>query len=111
DRARQTKFRRSILDFVTDDTRKLQSDLGPTDRRKLDEYLSSSREIERQLEKAESDTARVDPAMEKPYGIPADFAEHFKLMTDMITVAFQADLSRVVTFLVTREGTSRPYLE
>ena len=46
--------------------------------------------------------------MEKPYGVPADFAEHFKLMTDMITVAFQADLTRVLTFLVTREGTSAP---
>jgi hypothetical protein len=49
--------------------------------------------------------------MEKPYGIPSDFAEHFRLMTDMITVAFQADLTRVVTFLVTREGTSRAYRE
>jgi hypothetical protein len=49
--------------------------------------------------------------MEKPYGVPADFAEHFKLMTDMITIAFQADLTRVVTFLMTREGTSRPYRE
>ena len=49
--------------------------------------------------------------MEKPYGVPADFAEHFKLMTDMITVAFQADLTRVMTFLVTREGTSRAYRE
>ena len=49
--------------------------------------------------------------MEKPYGVPADFAEHFKLMTDMITVAFQADMTRVVTFLVTREGTSRAYRE
>ena len=110
-RARQSKFRRSILDFVTDDTRKLQSNLGPTDKRKLDEYLSSIREIERQIEKAEKDNAQIDPHMEKPYGVPADFAEHFKLMTDMITVAFQADLSRVLTFLVTREGTSRPYRE
>ena len=49
--------------------------------------------------------------MDKPYGIPSDFAEHFRLMTDMITVAFQADLTRVVTFLVTREGTSRAYRE
>ena len=49
--------------------------------------------------------------MDKPYGVPADFAEHFRLMTDMITVAFQADLTRVVTFLVTREGTSRAYRE
>ena len=110
-RARQAKFRRSILDFVTDDTKKLQANLGPTDRRKLDEYLSSIREIERQLIKAETDNAQIDPKMEKPYGVPADFAEHFKLMTDMITVAFQADLTRVLTFLVTREGTSRPYRE
>ena len=49
--------------------------------------------------------------MDKPYGVPADFAEHFKLMTDMMTVAFQADLTRVFTFLVTREGTSRAYRE
>lgn len=110
-RARQSKFRRSILDFITDDTRKLQSGLGPTDRRKLDEYLASIREIERQIEKAEKDNAQIDPGMDKPYGVPADFAEHFKLMTDMITVAFQADLSRVCTFLVTREGSSRAYRE
>ncbi len=58
-----------------------------------------------------SENAQVDPGMEKPYGVPSDFAEHFKLMTDMITVAFQADLTRVVTFLVTREGTSRAYRE
>ena len=49
--------------------------------------------------------------MEKPYGVPADFAEHFKLMSDMVTIAFQADLTRVITFLVTHEGTSRPYRE
>ncbi len=111
ERARQSRYRRSILDFVTGDTKKLQGELGPTDRRKLDEYLSSIREIELQLEKAEKDNAQVNPGMPKPYGVPADFAEHFRLMSDMITVAFQADLSRVVTFLVTREGTSRPYRE
>ncbi|MFN7926012.1 MAG: DUF1552 domain-containing protein [Bryobacteraceae bacterium] len=110
-RARQAKYRRSILDFVTGDTRKLQADLGPTDRRKLDEYLSSIREIERQIEKAEKDNAVIDPKMDKPYGVPADFAEHFKLMSDMLTVALQADLTRVFTFLVTREGTSRAYRE
>ena len=107
----QAKFRRSILDFAAEDTRKLQANLGPTDRRKLDEYLSSIRDIERQIEKAEKDNSQVNPGMAKPYGVPADFAEHFKLMTDMITVAFQADLTRVLTFLVTREGTSRAYRE
>ena len=107
----QSKFRRSILDFAAEDTRKLQSNLGPTDRRKLDEYLSSIRDIELQIQKAEKDNSQVNPGMAKPYGVPADFAEHFKLMTDMITVAFQADLTRVLTFLVTREGTSRAYRE
>jgi hypothetical protein len=110
-RARQAKYRRSILDFVKDDTAKLQSALGPTDRRKLEEYLGSIREIELQIAKAEKDNAEIDPRMEKPYGVPADFAEHFKLMTDMLTVALQADLTRVFTFLVTREGSSRPYRE
>ncbi len=110
-RLRQSLYRRSILDFVTDDTRKLESGLGPTDRRKLDEYLSSIREVERQIERAEKDNQQIDPHMEKPYGVPADFAEHFKLMTDMMTIAFQADLTRVVTFLVTHEGTSRAYRE
>ena len=103
--------KKSILDFAADDTRKLQSNLGPTDRRKLDEYLSSIRDIELQIQKAENDNSQVNPGMAKPYGVPADFAEHFKLMTDMITVAFQADLTRVLTFLVTREGTSRAYRE
>ncbi len=110
-RARQSKYRRSILDFVTEDTRTLQTSLGPTDKRKLDEYLSSIREIETQIEKAENDNSQIDPHMDKPYGVPADFAEHFKLMSDMLTVAFQADLTRVATFLVTREGTSRAYRE
>ena len=110
-RLRQARYRRSILDFVTDDTHKLEGSLGPTDKRKLDEYLSSIREVERQIERAEKDNTQIDPHMEKPYGVPADFAEHFKLMTDMVTIAFQADLTRVLTFLVTHEGTSRAYRE
>jgi hypothetical protein len=110
-KARQAKYRRSILDFVTEDTKKLEAGLGPTDKRKLDEYLSSIREVERQIEKAERDNSHIDPHMEKPYGVPADFAEHFKLMSDMMTIAFQADLTRVMTFLVTHEGTSRAYRE
>jgi hypothetical protein len=110
-RARRQVHRRSILDFITEDTRKLRGSLGPTDQRKLDEYLTSIRQIEEQLARAAKENAQVDPGMEKPYGVPSDFAEHFRLMTDMITVAFQADLTRVVTFLVTREGTSRAYRE
>ncbi len=110
-RAQRNRFRKSILDFVSDDTRKLRGSLGPTDQRKLDEYLNSIREIESQIEKTENDNEQIDPGLNKPYGVPADFAEHFKLMTDMLTVAMQADMSRVFTFLVTREGSSRPYRE
>ncbi len=111
EKARQIKDRQSILDFVMADTKKLQSTLGPTDKRKLDEYMSSIREVERQLEKAEKDNAQINPGMDKPYGVPADFAEHFKLMTDMMLLAFQADMTRVITFMVTHEGTSRAYRE
>ena len=111
EKVRQAKYRRSILDFVTDDTHKLQSTLGPTDRRKLDEYLSSIREVERQIERAEKDNAQIDPKMDKPYGVPADFAEHFKMMSNMMAIAFQADQTRIITFLMTREGSSRPYRE
>ena len=110
-RAQRNRFRKSILDFVSEDTRKLRVELGPTDQRKLDEYLSSIREIESQIEKTENDNEQIDPGLNKPYGVPPDFAEHFKLMTDMLTVAMQADMSRVFTFLVTREGSSRPYRE
>ena len=108
---RQARYRRSILDFVTADTHKLQTSLGPTDKRKLEEYLSSIREVERQLEKAERENVAIDPGMTKPYGVPPDFSEHFKLMSDMLAIAFQADLTRVATFLMTREGTSRSYRE
>jgi len=110
-KVQQAKYRKSILDFVTEDTKKLEGSLGPTDKRKLDEYMSSIREVERQLERAEKDNSQIDPHMPKPYGTPADFAEHFKLMTDIMTIAFQADLTRVMTFLVTHEGTSRAYRE
>src|SRR5207247_1904861 len=99
-----------ILDFVTSDTKRLETGLGPSDRRKLDEYLSSIREIETRIERAEKENV-IDPHMDKPYGVPADFAEHFAMMSDMLTIAFQADLTRVATFLVTHEGTSRAYRE
>ncbi len=111
EKARQARYRRSILDFVMSDTHTLQTSLGPTDRRKLDEYLSSIREVERQLEKAERESIVIDPGMAKPYGVPPDFGEHFKLLSDMLAIAFQADLTRVATFLMTREGTSRAYRE
>jgi hypothetical protein len=110
-RTRRNLYRRSILDYVTEDSKKLEGRLGPADRGKLDQYLTSVREVEQRIEKHEKDNRRIDPGMEKPGGTPGDFAEHFKLQSDMITIAFQADLTRTVTFLVGREGSNRAYRE
>ncbi len=111
ERLQRQQLRSSVLDFVQESTGSLKKDLGPTDRRKLDEYLTGIRSIEQQLQRASADEAPIDPGIAKPAGAPADFGEHFKLLTDMLTAAFRADLTRVVTFMITREGTSRPYRE
>jgi hypothetical protein len=110
-RARRLAMRHSILDGVLSDTQRLESTLGGTDRRKLDEYLTSVREIEQQVERASSDGTVIDPGMEKPFGIPAEFPDYFRLMTDMMVAAFKADITRISTFLVGREGSVRAYPE
>jgi hypothetical protein len=110
-RARRARDRRSILDLVAERTRSLERDLGPSDRRKLDEYLSGVREIERQIERAEKDAREVPPPFEKPAGIPATFADYVKLMLDLQVAAFQADLTRVSTFMMGREGSLQSYPE
>ena len=110
-RAQRSEFRRSVLDFVGDDTKRLESQVGPSDRRKLDEYFTSIREVETRIGQSEKENTQIDPHMERPDGIPATFNEHFKMMTDMLTIAFQADLTRVSTFLLGREGSGRAYRE
>jgi hypothetical protein len=110
-RERRVRSRRSILDFVTDRTRALDAAIGPSDRRKLDEYLTSVREIERRVEMSERDMRDLPPGIEKPTGIPAEYAEYVRLMFDLQIVAFQADLTRVVTLMLGREGSLRTYPE
>ncbi|HLH43590.1 MAG TPA: DUF1552 domain-containing protein [Bryobacteraceae bacterium] len=110
-RARRLAMRQSILDLAIDDTRHLESTLGAGDRRKLDEYLTSVREIERQVERAEHDSAQVDPGLEKPFGVPAEFPDYFRLMTDMMLAAFKADITRISTMMIGREGSTRAYPE
>lgn len=110
-RARRLAMRRSILDQVGENTSKLQSTLGGSDRRKLDEYLTSVREIEKQVERTEKDGVMIDPGLEKPFGIPNEFPDYFRLMTDMMLVAFKADITRVQTMLIGREGSTRAYPE
>ena len=111
ERRRQNLLRSSVLDFATESTHSLMRDLGPADRHKLDEYFTAIRSIEQRLQRAAKDDTPVTPAMPKPPGAPADFGEHFRLLTDMLTIAMQADMTRVVTFMVTTEGTSRAYRE
>jgi hypothetical protein len=110
-RARRLLHRRSILDLVTDRTTALMGDLGPSDRRKLDEYLSSIREIEQRIERAEKDLTGVMPAIDKPTGIPVQYADYVNLMFDLQIVAFQTDSTRVVTMMMGREGSLRTYPE
>lgn len=110
-RARRAQDRRSILDLVSERTRSLARELGPSDRRKLDEYLNGVREIERQIERAEKDDREIVPTIEKPEGIPALFADYVTLMLDLLCAAFQADLTRVATFMMGREGSLQSYPE
>ena len=110
-RAKRKRYEKSILDFVQHDTRKLQSELGPTDRRKLDEYLTGVREIEKRIEAGEASAAQITPSMDRPSGVPVDFAEHAKLMFDLQVVAFQTDQTRIATFMLAREGSNRTYRE
>jgi hypothetical protein len=110
-RARRLAMRRSILDGVLERTTKLQSTLGGSDRRKVDEYLTSVREIERQVVRAESEGMVIDPGIEKPFGVPPEFPDYFRLMTDMMILAYKADITRISTMVVGREGSVRAYPE
>jgi hypothetical protein len=109
--ARRLMMRRSILDQVIGDTHKLESTLGGSDRRKLDEYLTSIREIEQQVQLAEREGLVIDPGIEKPFGVPPEFPDYFHLMTDMMLVAFKADITRISTIMIGREGSTRAYPE
>ena len=100
--------RTSILDFVADDARRLKRNLGYTDRRKLDEYLTAVREIESRIAHAEQFPA-VTPDFAKPEGIPKDREQHMHLMLDLLTLAFQTDTTRVATYIIAHDGDNRPY--
>jgi Protein of unknown function (DUF1552) len=110
-RARRLQYRRSILDLVREGTHRLAADLGASDRRKLDEYLESIREIERRIERSEADLTGLTPSIDKPTGIPPEYADYVNLMFDLQIVAFQTDSTRVVTMMMGREGSLRTYPE
>src|SRR5580698_5099653 len=86
--------------------------LGARDKSKLDEYFESIRDIERRIHKAEEQSATMKmPVMERPVGIPGTFEEHAKLMSDLLVIAWQTDMTRVITFMMARESSNRSYRE
>jgi hypothetical protein len=103
---RRRKEQRSLLDFVLEDARSMQKRLNPKDQDKLDQYLSSVREIETRIERAEQFGAVRDPGVATPAGIPADYTQYVQLMYDMLLLSFQTDSTRVATFLVNHDGSN-----
>jgi hypothetical protein len=104
------KDQRSILDYVTGDLDRLESNLGSGDRGKLSQYLDAVRDIERRIQRAEEQAYATHlPTMEKPAGVPDEFEEHARLMMDMMVIAWQTDMTRVVSFMMAREGSNRSY--
>ncbi len=109
DRARHEANRRSILDFVREDVATLSPRLSGNDQRRLDEYLSSIRDIEQRIERARRLPEPRRPDMARPTAIPAVHQEHLRLLCDLMVLAFQADVTRVCTFVLANEGSNRPY--
>ncbi|MFO0906731.1 MAG: DUF1552 domain-containing protein, partial [Pirellulales bacterium] len=108
-------LRRSILDLVAEDARELQKSLGPTDRRKIDEYFTGVRELEQRIQRAEDEAREVAsgsrpvPKMDLPEGVPSDLEKHIRLMYDLMVLSFKTDTTRVATFMLANEGSNRSY--
>jgi hypothetical protein len=110
-RARLARMRqqRSVLDSVREEIAGLSRELGPGDRGKLTEYLDSVRDVERRIERAESQSGRELPVLDRPAGAPASYEEHVKLMFDLEVLAYQLDLTRVITIMLGREFSGMTY--
>jgi hypothetical protein len=103
---------KSILDSINDEVASLQRKLGSTDRSKLTDYLDSVRDIERRIQKAEEQGDRELPLVNRPTGaIPESYSEHVKLMMDLQILAYQTDMTRVITFMMSKDITNRTYPE
>jgi len=100
---------RSVIDSVNSKLAALKREIGPNDQLKVDEYLEGIRDVERRIQKAEEQSEVELPLVQQPEGIPASFEEHVKLMFDLQLLAYQTDLTRVITFMLGREVSSRTY--
>ena len=103
-------YEKSILDFVMEDAKRINKRLDGTDRGKMDEYLTSVRDVETRIAQAEKFRVEV-PEDQKPNGIPGTYREHIRLMYEMMALAFQTDTTRVATFLLAHDGSNRTFPE
>lgn len=111
-RARQEKYQKSVLDSVLGDAKRLEGVLGSADRKKMDEYMYAVRDIETRIQKTEQQSAQMVPNMDKPSSsVPENYNEHTRLMFDLMTLAFQADATRIITFMMAIEQSNRAYRE
>ncbi|MCS7023322.1 MAG: DUF1552 domain-containing protein [Bryobacteraceae bacterium] len=112
DRLAELRQQSSLLDWVRDDIVRLQKQLGPADRRRVNDYLESVREVERRIQKAEAATQEAQlPDLDRPVGVPAAYADHARLMFDLQVLALQGDVTRVISFQLARETSNRAYPE
>ncbi len=112
DRSAEMRKSASLLDWVGEDISRLQRKLSPSDRNKVSQYLDTVREVERRIQKSEKETAGSQlPDLDRPVGVPAAYADHARLMFDLQVLALQGDVTRVITFQLARETSTRTYPE
>jgi hypothetical protein len=109
--AKRERDRQSVLDFVAEDSQQLRRSLGGSDRQKLDEYLTAVREVETRIRSAQPATDIGQTKLTRPSGVPENYQEHARLLAELIALAFQADLTRVATFVLGNDGSNRSYRE
>ncbi len=104
--------RASLLDSIAEDMNRLKRELGPSDQARVSEFLDSIREVERRIQQAEADTEEKPlPDLDRPMGVPAAYADHCRLMYDLQLLAYQGDITRIITFQIARETSNRCYPE
>ncbi|MEI6535743.1 MAG: DUF1552 domain-containing protein [Verrucomicrobiaceae bacterium] len=109
--ARRKRYEKSILDFVLDDAKSLQRQVSGADNRKIEEYLSSVRDIETRIEKTEKMQKQLPPGTRCPSGIPPSTQEHIRAMFDLLLLAFQTDSTRIATYMLAHDGSNRNFPE
>jgi len=107
-REKRLRQQKSILDSVTDKLAKLRRELGPGDQDKMNQYTESVRDVERRIGQAEKQTVEL-PSLEQPQDVPPVFEDHLALMLDLQLLALQSDLTRVISFMIGKEQSARPY--